>query len=195
MAVTGTKLVADARTELNDSAGERWTNTDFLVWINKMRREMSALKPQVFGSGSEVTHTLAAGAKQTVSTAQAYKIHSVDYNVSTGNAISKVLMSAMDSANPAWRAETDTEVANWCPDDVDPLVFWVNPAAAGTDIKLHVLIAPSDLTDLSQNAIPFDQYSPAAVNYLIYCALIKEDEAKAQEKALAHLQMFTQALK
>lgn len=193
MTITATQVATRARYLLQDASGIRWTDTEILHWINEGRREMARIKPTVFGNGTEVTHTLTAGCRQRITTTDAYLIDSINYNVASGKAIRPTTKDLLDAFKPAWRQDTGTDVQNWFSDETDPLAFWVYPAATG-DIKAHVHISPTDLTALSDTALPFDIYEPALVNYVCAKALAKEDEAGSLAKAQAFAQLFTAAL-
>lgn len=194
MAITGTQISTRVGILLNDTSLVRWTGDERLIWINDGRREMAGLKPTIFGSGTKVSHTLAAGCYQRLGTTGAYQLKSIDSNQSTGKAIRPTTQSQLDAFKPGWRADTGTEVQNWFPDETDPLAFWVYPAVAAAVVDAHAWITPTDLTDLSQTALPFDQWEPALVNYVCYRALSKEDEASLVAKATAFYQLYTAAL-
>jgi hypothetical protein len=195
MAITGTQISGRAGILLQDTSGTRWDpTTERLAWINDGRREMAILKPAVFGAAAnEITHTLTTGCKQRIATTDAYKIASVDYNVTSGVAIRPTTQDQLDAFKPAWRGDTGDDVQNWFSDQTDPLSFWVYPASTG-NIKAHVHISPPDLASLDDVALPFDIYEPVLVNYVCYRALSKEDEAGAVAKAQAFYALFTSAL-
>lgn len=194
MTIPATQVATRARYLLQDASGTRWTDAEILHWINEGRREMARIKPTVFGNGTEVTHTLTAGCRQRITTADAYRIDSINYNVASGAAIRATTKDLLDAFKPAWRKDTGTEVQNWFSDETDPLAFWVYPAAEGVMVKAHVHISPADLTALSDTALPFDIYEPALVNYVCAKALAKEDEAGSLAKAQAFAQLFTDGL-
>lgn len=194
MAITGTQISTRVGILLNDTSLVRWDAAERLVWINDGRREMASLKPTIFGNGTKVTHTLAAGCYQRIDTAGAYQLKSIDSNNATGKAIRPTTQQQLDAFKPGWRADTGTEVQNWFPDETDPLGFWVYPAVSGAVVDTHVWITPTDLATLSDTALPFDQYEPALVNYVCYRALSKEDEAGMVAKATGFYSLFTSAL-
>ena len=178
---------------LNDTTALRWTLPERLVWINDGRREMAGMKPQIFGASTLVTHTLAAGCRQRFDTANAYKIDRIDRTVG-GSVIRVATREQLDAFKPTWQNDTGTAVQNWFADEVDPLAFYVYPAVAGAQIEAHLYISPSDLSDLTQVALPFDQWLSTLVNYVMFRAYSKEDEAGAAEKAQAFYALFTSAL-
>ena len=200
MAITGTQISTRVGILLNDTTLVRWTGDERLIWINDGRREMAGLKPMIFGSGTKVSHTLVAGCYQRLGTTGAYQLDSIDSNQATGKAIRRTTQLQLDSFRPGWRADTGTEVQNWFPDETDPLAFWVYPGqgaippATAMVVDAHAWITPVDLAQLSDTALPFDQWEPALVNYVCYRALSKEDEAGMVAKAQAFYQLYTSAL-
>lgn len=192
--ILASKISDNAGILLNDIGAVRWTLPERLTWINDGRREMARLKPEIFGGSSYLAHTLTAGSRQTVTAAGAYKIDRVEKNVSSGKAILPAIRSQFDAFNPSWQNDTATDVANWFPDEANPLAFWVHPTAAGKVVALYAFIDPADLSALNQVALPVDIYSPILLNYLLYRAYAKEDEAGAEAKAQAYFTLFTTAL-
>lgn len=196
MTITGTQIVARVNYLLNDISNVQWTEAEKLAWINEGRRVMATIEPTVFGAGTEVEHVAVAGCKQRITTSGAYRIASVDSNVSTGEALYPVDASQLDAFRPGWRADSGAVAQNWFPDATDPLAFWIYPAiTAGLKLKAHVHITPTDLAALSDTALPFDQYEPSLVNYVCYRCLAKDGEASNETKAAAYFQLFTSALK
>ena len=194
MAITGTQIMERVNYLLNDTSNVRWTSAEKLLWLNDGRREMAQGKPEIFGGSSEVTHTLAAGAKQRITTTGAYKFVSADSNVTSGRAIRPTTQGQLDSFKPDWRSDTGDDVENYFADTTDPLAFWIYPVATG-DLKCHAYVTPTDLAALTDTALPFDQYEPILVNYILFRAYSKEDEAGSAQKAAAYQQLFTTALK
>lgn len=194
MAVTISYIGNAARLLLQDVDGVRWTDAELITWVNEGRREMAHIKPSVFGQGSEFIHTLTAGNLQSSAAAGAYAIASVDSNYPSGLAIRPGDHEQLDAFRPQWRADTALSVDNWWPDHVNPIAFWVYPAAAGKQLKYRAYITPSDLSSLTDVALPFDQYASTLVNYVLARMYSKEDEAGSVAKAQEYLGLFTSAL-
>lgn len=193
MAITGVQISDRVGILLNDTTLIRWTAAERLIWINDGRREMAERKPEIFGSGSEVTHTVTAGAKQRIGTAGAYKLVSVDSNAASGRSVRLTSQDQLDAFLPEWRsADIADDVQNWFPDKVDLLAFWIYPQTAGT-LNCHVYITPTDLTSLTEAALPYDQYEPTLVNYIMFRAYSKENEAGSADRAVAYKTLFDSA--
>lgn len=196
MAITVAQVFSRVNYLLNDTTDTRWTAAEKLLWLNDGRREMAALKPGVFGAGSEVTHTSTSGARQRITATGAYRLASVDYNVASGAALRVTTRQQLDAFAPDWRALVDTDAENYFTDETDPLAFWICPSVGvGAQIKCHVHITPTDLVNTSDVALPYDQFEPPLVNYILFRAFSKEDEAGAEQKAAAYLQLFQSAFK
>jgi len=193
MPITAQQISDNAGILLQDVGAIRWPTTERLVWINDGRRQMAELKPNVFGAGSEVTHTLTSGAKQRITAANALKFLSADYNAGSGKACRPTVRASLDAFKPSWRSDPGPDVLNWFPDETDPLAFWIHPVAAGS-LKCHIHLMPESLASLADVALPFDIYTPHLVNYVCYRAHAKEDEAASIEKAAAYLKLFVDGL-
>jgi hypothetical protein len=200
MAILASAAVTRARYILNDTSGSgvRWKDEEMLLWVNEARRIMANVKPTIFGASTYVEHTLVAGNKQRITTTNAYKIDSINSNKTSGKAIRPIARQQLDSFRSAWANDTADDVQNWFSDETDPLAFWVYPAPSsasiGAKLNTHIWITPDDLSALNQTALPFDQYEPALVNFILARAFAKEDEAGAAEKSAAYLQLFNAAL-
>lgn len=194
--ITGTQIIERVNYLLNDVSNVQWTAAEKLAWLNDGRREMATLKPEIFGSGTEVEHSATAGAKQRITATGAYRLLTVDSNAASGKATRPTTQAQLDAFRPGWRSETSALVQNWFLDATDPLAFWVYPVvAAGLVLKAHVYITPPDLASLTDTALPFDQYMMPLVNYICFRALSKDNEGGNETKAAAYFQLFTAALK
>ena len=194
MAITVSAIGDAARTILQDVDKVRWTDAELLMWVNEGRRSIAGIKPSVFGQGSEFMHTLGAGNLQVIAATNAYAIASIDSNYPSGVAVRPGDHEQLDAFRPGWRADTAAAVQNWWPDGVNPIAFWVYPAAAGKQLKYHAYITPTDVTSLSDVALPFDQHAVALVNYVLARMYSKEDEAGSAAKAQEYIGLFTSAL-
>lgn len=191
--VTGTQISDEVGYLLNDTTSLRWTAAERLLWINDGRREMFTRVPSIFGGGTEVTHTLANTSKQTLTNNRVFKFISLDYNISSGISATPTTRAQLDAFKPAWRNDVGTDVQNWFPDESDPLSFCVYPKATG-NVMCHAYIEPTDITALSDVAVPFDVYKVPLVNYVCFRAYAKEDEVGAGQKALAFYELFKAGL-
>jgi hypothetical protein len=162
---------------------------------------MAKLKPDVFGLSAEAVHTATITEpknRQLAITTGAYRVHTVDSNVTSGRAIRQITnIEQLDSFNSTWRNEAaGTNVENWALDPVNPVAFWIYPSvAAGTQLRIHVLISPPDVTLISDVVLDFDVYEPVLVNYVMYRALATDDEAGAVQKSQAYFQLFMEGMK
>ncbi len=190
--ITGTQISTRVGVLLNDVSKIRWPDTERLDWINECRRQVAVRDTGIFGGATEIVHSLTAGCRQRITTPNAYMIVSIDSNLASGKAISETSRAVLDAFKPSWRNDTDTDVKHWFHDKTDPLAFWVYPGATGS-VKGYALVMPSDITALTEDALPNDKYEAAMVNYVCYRALSKEDEAAAATKAAAFYQLFISA--
>lgn len=200
MGILASAVVNDARIILNDVAGTRYTNPEMLIWVNAGRRDMAALRPSVWNKTAKRTVTLASGAYQKLDelgVSDASSLMDVICNVSGTTPTSTIRLierSQLDNFKPSWRSETGKEVQHWFKDEANHFGFWIYPSVTGGKIDVNVAVAPVDLGTLEEVCVPIDVLATTLMHYLLFRAYSKEDEASAQAKAQAYLQLFTAAL-
>lgn len=182
-------VVTRARLLLQDSAGTRWSDEMFCLWLTDGQTELVTLKPNAHTRLA--AHTLAAGSRQTFAATDAHMILDVPRNTG-GNAIAICPRETLDATEPAWHGIAGTAVENYCFDPREPLVFWVYPGKAGASVDVLYSAIPAEVAALSQTLALGDIYRAPLTAYCMYRALAMEDEAGASQRAAAYYQMFTQ---
>lgn len=197
MTILAQQIADRARIIIQDPDKTRFTDAEALTWLNEGRRAVAGIKPQVFGASSELTHTTVAGCKQRLTDGTAFRLDSVDYNVTSGKAIRVATKVQLDAFRPDWRSdEAADDAQNWFPDSVDPLAFYLYPAVgSGKSIKVHAYLTPAELASLAAVALPFDQYEVALTHYVVARFYSKDAEYGGNAQlAQSYLQLFTAAL-
>ena len=168
-------------------ADRRWKDAELEVWANECIRQIITLDPAE--SPVTVTHTLSAGAYQTLLATDLYLL---DVIGNTGGAqIRMTDRATLDTTFPGWQQDTAKgTIKDVMYDPKNRRVFWTYPPAInGTRIDIVVSQFPVDVTILS--AFPLsDLYFNLAAEYICYRAHSKDAEEAVAARAVAHLKLF-----
>lgn len=200
MTVSVQKVDDRVRELINDKSAKRWTEPEMLMWISDGRRELASYLPAVFSKSATVIIDLDPGAFQQISTpSSAYAITAITHNVGAngvpGKAIRETSRELVDSFASGWINETGVRVQNWMRDVSNPIAFWVFPAVPGGKVSATLRLSPPDVSAMTEEALPFEQYLNPLVNYVMHRLYAKDAEV-AQNAALssAYLQLFVNAV-
>ena len=188
-----TEIVWRVRQLVHDSAGSRWTDQEFMHWINDGLREIVMLKPSA--NAVRVTLDLDPGTIQALPDG-AVQLLRVTHN--TGGAGVRIVdQDRLDAVDPSWRSENaQTTVVHYMYDKETPMEYQVYPPNTGSgSLEASVAMEPTKITAIGEtNPLP-DIYVPALVDYLIYRAYSKQSKyAGNSQRAAAAYQRFAQAL-
>lgn len=205
MTTTVQSIVDRVRSILVDPSGLRWTDAELLLWFNDAQRQITLLKPDALAVTAVLT--LVSGTKQDLPTA-ASRLLRVIRNMSAasegtgGRPIRLVDREALDAQTPNWHMPTATGFAahgpivkNYVYDEQQPLSFYVFPGVSG-DAFIEVVYSkiPTTIASIAGNIELPDIYSPAIVDYMLYRAYQKENEASLQASSQAHYQLFLESI-
>ena len=194
--LTGTNIISRARRVLQDttSGGTRWLDAELLDWINDAQREVVLLKPNANSTTADAV--MIQGTKQSLPTG-GLQLLSVVRNTA-GNAIRRVDRSIMDSENPAWHVDTESNISlHYMFDEDDPETFYLYPAqtASPGSIELIYSTAPTDLAAVGDTIDLNDIYANVILDYILYRAYSKDsDYAGNAQRASNHYQAFNNSL-
>lgn len=189
-----------AALQLQDETGQQWDNAVLVPYINLFLLETMNLKPEAYPTVQNIS--LVAGAVQSIP-ATAISLIDIVCNMGTagttrGAAIDAITKEALDALIPGWMSYTAaTDVEHYVRDDRNPRRFYVFPPQPVTPTKVEAIlhIPPTPITE-EDGTFPFDNsYIPAAIDYVIYRALVEETTIpNAQAKAAVFYQKFLQDL-
>lgn len=184
--ITGTSVLDNAETVLQDTANTRWARAELLAWLNDGQRAAVALKPELSTTTAAVLLT-AGVTKQTIPTT-ATRLLNVTRNMGAagstpGAAIRVVDRASLDAFVPTWHADANAAglIQHFIPDAGDPRTFYVYPKAPATAWYVEVVtsVPPADTNDSGWSIGIDDIYAPALLNYVLYRAYAKDAEAAA----------------
>ncbi len=184
----GTDIISRARIVLNDADATRWTDAEFVNWINDACRFVAVLRPDSCVVNQAMA--LAAGTKQSIAglTPAGLRLMDVVRNLPTGRAIRLVDRDVLDTQMPNWHGATQAPTTNYVFDNRDPKNFYVYPpAAAGAQVEVIYSRNPVEITVgtlATQDLSPDDIFMDAVLNFVLFRAYSK-DATFAQNANLA----------
>lgn len=203
MALTVANVVQRAKDVLMEVSvdGIRWTNDELVRWLNEAYEALVGLRPDAATVNDAIT--LTEGSRQTLP-ATGIRLIEVVRNTAAGSnksAIRQMDRKTLDWGRPKWHGETPTEdIEFFIFDENDPTTFYTYPPATATaEVELIYSVVPSPHTDYdtdSGNSISVkDHFAPALVDYILYRAFGKDNEApNGAARSATHYQMFQQGL-
>jgi hypothetical protein len=199
--ITGTTLANNAAGLMHDADKVRWTDADWLQWLNDGQREVLVLKPEaniinqsMLLAPSTTRQTLPTGGVQFLEVTR-----NMGADGSTpGGAVRVVSREALDAAVPNWHSDAATGlISNYMFDPRDPLHFYVYPQAPASDWYLEVTYSaiPAEMSALTETIGLEDIYANALVSYMLYRAYQRDAEyAQNAQLALMSYQSFVAAI-
>jgi len=191
MTVSVQDVVDRAREILKDSSGIRWSDDEFVLWVNDAQREVVLYKPDA--AATTAVLTLATGTKQDLPAA-ANRLLRVVRNMSAasggvgGRVIRIVDREALDSQNPDWHDPSATGwaahgsvIKHYTYDEESPKTFYVFPGVkSGESVYIEAIYSsdPTSVT-ISDNLSIADIYANAILDFVLYRAYNKESEFAA----------------
>lgn len=198
MATLVSSIIMKAAREMNDEDMVRWTEAEWVSWVESGEREVVTLKPDAL---TEVTNlTLSPGTKQR---ATGIKVLNVVRNMGTGGAtpgvsIRGVRRDILDVLHPSWHSAAANAVVQFATiNEPDGQVFYVFPPQPSSGNQVVELVqskcpAPIASPAAAQTISLDDLYEPALIDYCLYRANMKEAEESGvtSQRASAHYQSF-----
>lgn len=195
--ITGQTLADNAAGLIHDTSRIRWTDTDWLQWLNDAQRAAVLLKPEahvvndaVLLTPSVTRQTLPAGGVQFVSLLRNLGVD----GATPGSVIRVAARDSLDAVAPDWHTEAATgKVNNFVFDPRDPLHFYIYPKAPDTAwyVELVYSSIPGEMSALSETIDLEDVYANVLVSYMLYRAYLRDAEyAQNAELAMMALASF-----
>lgn len=181
--ITGQSLADNAAGLLHDVAKTRWTDADYLIWLNDAQRQATIYDSAIFTtntavllSPSSTKQTLPAGGNMLVSL-----VRNMGSNGTTpGRAIAIASRDHMDVQVPEWHtdlADPTNGIANYMFDPRDNKTFYVYPQAPATAWYVEMVYhdTPPALAQLADPIGLDDQFANALLDYLLYRAYMRDN--------------------
>lgn len=180
---------------LNDEedGARRWDQSELLEWLNDGQREVVLHRPDASVKSAEFT--CINNARQTLPD-EALSLVDVVRN-SDGAPIFQ--MASLEWGCLDHEMESD-RIDLFSFDERNPRQFYLHPTPdAGTEIDVLYSILPQEVvvTDFESDTKPLSisaLYANAILDYMLFRALQKEDDAASSAKAAAHYEAFLSSL-
>lgn len=198
--ITAASIITKAQIVLQDTAGERWSDTELLDWLNDGQREVVLYKPN--SCVKNIAVKLAEGTKQSLPP-DAVQLMDVPRNMGVngstpGRAIRIAMRETLDSQAPNWHFSTPSPaVKHFMYSMLDPKTFYVYPPQPASNqgyVELIYGASPGDAT-LSSVISLDDIYQSILLDYTLFRAYLKDTEFAADPgRAGTHQAAYMSAL-
>lgn len=198
--VTAENIFDRFSTVLQDAKHTRWTQAEFLNWLNSGQRAIAAVKPEA--CVERISVALVPGSRQSLP-ANGLQLIDVPRNMGVdgntpGRAIVSYAKELLDRSVPNWHTLVADEVSLFCFDPRDPRAFFVypaQPAAPNQRVEVVQAVAPARVSLLADKISLSDLYEGPLLDYCLYRAFSKDGEDAAQlQRATGYQQSYLQAL-
>lgn len=181
--LTGQSIADNAAGLLHDTAKTRWTDADYLIWLNDAQRQATVFDSTIHTENTAVL--LAPNATKQTLPATANMLVNVIRNMGAdgltpGNAVAIASKDHLDAQVPTWHVDAADPVggiANYMFDPRNNKVFYVYPQAPATawyvELVYHGL--PPALTALADPIGLDDQFANALLDYVLYRAYMRDN--------------------
>lgn len=197
--ILASAIQAKAAIDLFDESADRFSNSDYLSWINEGQRQATKFKPDVNVTTSAVQ--LVAGTKQSLSAGEIALIN-ITRNMGTdgatpGNAIFfNPSMDQFAKRHPTWNTDTESATVQlYFYNPKNPKIFYVypkQPAASQGYVEIARSVLPTNVSAIG-NAINIgDEYEMELYHYCMYKGNLEDAKHSqiAMQEAVSHYKQF-----
>ncbi len=204
---------------LHDTEHVRWPLSELADWINEAVRAIILAKPSAHSMSRVVT--LVEGTLQKVPTDAGAEdpepltlvrlvrnMKGVGSNADGGKIITAVARDLLDAQEPYWHDRNHwpwrKDARHYVYDEANPLEFYIFPGNDGSGLVEMVLATcpkpiavPGEPDDVDAWTSPIglpEPYSVPMLDYVLFRAHSKDDEAGAPGRAMSHYQLFASAI-
>lgn len=187
---------------MNDTARVRWTDADWLEWLNDGHRDACLIKNDVYVVNSSILLTPSVTRQDLPP--DGLMLMSLTRNMgadglTTGRAIRVAARDALDAQVPGWHSDPEdliNGILNYMYDPRDPYHYYCYPMAPSTAWWAELVYGaiPPDMPTLGDVILLRDVYANALLDYILFRANSR-DEVQGQPNPAAQMyfQKFTAA--
>ncbi|MFL0951053.1 phage adaptor protein [Vibrio parahaemolyticus] len=178
---------------LEDEEQDIWTREELVMWANDAVLSLTNKKPDAYIKKSVID--LVEGTYQSLPEGGTVLVR-VLRDMGTHRAVTGLPFSVLDDQNPNWRMPVMSKVVqHYAYDDKDRKHFEVYPSVAA-GVKVEILHgAVPERVSLDDDELPLgEEFINIIVDWTLYRAWSKDDEAGDVRRAQMHLQAFMSAL-
>lgn len=193
--ISARNLIDRAALVAQDTTFIRWTESEWLNWLNDAQREVVLIKPHASVKNASVA--LTANRTKQVLPADGIMLIDVTRNMGSngstdGDAIRITSREVLDAQRPGWHSEANTnnKIVHYCFDSRDPKTYYVYPKAPAASHYVEMIYSANP-TDCSVGGVIQidDIYANALLNLMLHRAYSKDAEyAQNGQLAVAYYQ-------
>lgn len=194
MTTTASQIIADASLVLNDFPGSIWTEAELLGWLNDAAVEIVNIAPNA-GVVNALDVPLVAGTLQSLPVG-GIQLLDVPRNVGAGGAVQRRDREKVTRMNPGWASSpASAAVKVFFYDPATPTQFEVFPPNTGAGrVVVRYVAVPARMASAAADWPLPDWTRPAALDYVLFRALGRDETPAAQQMSAAHQAMFAAKL-
>ena len=198
MGIAALDLIKRAGQIAQDESYVRWTEPEWLRWINDAAAAAIIIRP----AARAVTNVLSL-VQGTLQTLPANSVQLLDVTrnmaadgVTPGRIVRRVDRQLLDDQNPDWHSTTPAgKIKHYTFEERAPKQFYCYPPAiAGTKVEALFSQLPPTVTQDTDTLDMGPEYMNALVNYMLYRAMSKDAEYANGQVAAAFYQAFVEAI-
>lgn len=198
--ITGQLLADKAAGLIHDTAKVRWTDVDWLSWLNDGQRDAVLVKPDINVANATVA-LVPNTTKQSLPSDGTLLIDLVrnmgSDGATPGRAIRVVSKDSLDATSPTWHTDPAIGyVTNYVYDPRDPKNYYIYPQVSSTYyVEMRYARLPVELASLSDTISLDDIYANAILNYMLFRAYSRDSVyADHANESQMYYQLFLSAL-
>lgn len=190
------KLLDRLRNDLHDPSGVRYTLPMLLQFVSDAQRAIVLCRPDANAVVESVR--LAEGSTRQTLPEGGVRFLGVLRNMGAdgktpGRAVRVASLESLNLVSANWhRAAPSSEIYDYAPDEVTPMVFWVSPAP-GADVWVEIKYSaePKEVSSSEGRLSILPVFSEPVREYALYRAYARNDASvDFQGRAALHLQRF-----
>lgn len=196
----GTKKVVDVigdALEVCHDNGVRFPKAQLLKFYNQAVQQLCADRPDAFATNTD--HSLVTNQSKQTLPASGTRLLEVVRNTVSGKVVREIPRDVLDVHDSSWHSVTG-EPQQYVYDPRDPKTFYVYPHPT-TAHQLEIIyaktpdeVAVSNFDTDTQTIECDDLYVNALADFILWRAYSKDSQMGNMERALAHLQAYSQAI-
>lgn len=203
MSTTAQSIIHRVTQSLGDNTSIKWPVDRLVRYLNDGQRDIVSHRPDAMNT----SHVLAliAGHKQPLPENGEKLINVLANTTGSRRAVTKVMLTALDSQVFNWRSMTPTqEILHFMYDPREPKHFEVYPPAAlGASLEIEYAARPTDIaeptagqlyTAVTGNISVGDLFANALADYVLYRCHAEQSEEAQPVRAQAHYGAYVSSL-
>lgn len=190
--MTPQTIITEVRKLIQDAAGDRFSDSDLVGFVNQAIKRMVSLRPDLFVTSAAV-ETTDDVVEQSLPTS-AVRLLEI-FSVVGGSAVTEVDRETMDQMYPEWVTEASGTPVNWIRHPRKPTGYFLYPRpSASVQLNTQYVDTPSDYTlSATITGLP-ESYFTAIIDCVVFLAESVDAESVGNDRAKFYYDNFLEAL-